>query len=64
MSFKGNLFGVFQKTIVLKKKFYQSTILASLTYINISDNMEVEEMVLSKNCSNLQMMVRIAKLRQ
>ena len=34
------------------------------SYINITDNVEVEEMVLSKNCCNLQVMGRIAKLGQ
>ena len=54
---------MFQNPILLFiKKFYESTILALPTYINIRDSVEVEKMFLSKNCSDLEMMVRMAKL--
>ena len=54
---------MFQNPILLIfKKFYESTILALPTYINIRDIVQVEMMFLSKNCSDLYMMVMMAKL--
>ena len=60
MSFKGNLFGVFQKPIIILKKVLSINYPGFPYHINITDNMEVEEMVISRNGSSLQM-VRIAK---
>ena len=51
---------MFQNPILLFiKKFYESTILALPTYINIRDNVQVEMMFLSKNCSDLKMMAKL-----